>query len=172
MNGQRPNMLMPALIGGAVAGVLSAIPLVNCLCCVWIIGGAVLSAYLLNKDSAVALTAGDGAIVGVFCGIVAAVVDFVISIPFHAMSSRIFQNIMQRMAEYAEEMPEGWESWFERGLGDSIGWSMFGFVISLVVFSALGALGGIIGISLFKKKTAPTQGGAGDVPQDSSHRQP
>ena len=171
MSNQRPGMFVPALIGGAVAGVLSGIPLVNCLCCIWIIGGAMLAAYLLLKDSPVALTAGDGAIVGVLTGIVAAVVDFFISIPFHAMSSRFVQSLMERMAEYSDEMPEGWETWFEKGFGDSLGWSLFGLVISMVIFSALGALGGIIGISLFKKKQAPASGSA-DVPKTTGDRQP
>ena len=30
---QRPDMLVPALIGGAVAGVLSGVPILSCLCC-------------------------------------------------------------------------------------------------------------------------------------------
>jgi len=68
-------MFIPALIGGAVAGFLSAIPFFNCLCCIWIIGGAMLAAYLLAKDYPVALSAGDGALVGIFTGIIAAAVQ-------------------------------------------------------------------------------------------------
>ena len=60
MSEQRPSMFVPALIGGRVAGVLSAIPFINCLCCLWIIGGAMLAAHLLAKDSVVPLNAGDG----------------------------------------------------------------------------------------------------------------
>ena len=66
MNDQRPGMFVPALIGGVIAGVLSGIPIVSCLCCLWIIGGGILAAYFLTKESSVALTAGDGAIVGIF----------------------------------------------------------------------------------------------------------
>jgi hypothetical protein len=40
------------------------------------------------------------------------------------------------------------------------------FFINIVVFSALGALGGIIGISLFNKKTSPPAQGVIDVPKD------
>ena len=43
MNPQRPEYLRPALIAGAVAGLLSGLPVVsagNCICCLWIFGGA------------------------------------------------------------------------------------------------------------------------------------
>ncbi len=81
MNEQRPSMLTPALLGGAVAGILSGLPFLNCLCCFWIIGGAMLAAYLLAKESPVSLTAGDGAVVGALAGLSAAVVDSLISLP-------------------------------------------------------------------------------------------
>lgn len=171
MNNQRPSMFAPALIGGAAAGVLTGIPIVGCLCCLWIIGGSILAAYLLSKGSSVALTSGDGAIVGIFTGIIAAIVDFFISIPFDAMSRGIFQNIMERLGQYAEEMPPGWEALFEKGaLGKSVGVSLIGFVVSVFVFSALGALGGILGISLFRKKPAHKEQGAIDVHTDPSDR--
>lgn len=173
MSDQKPGMLMPALIGGACAGLLSGIPLLNCLCCLWIIGGAVLASYLLTKDSPVALSAGDGAIVGVFTGIVAAVVDRVISIPLYSLNKEFMRKIMETISEYTEEMPSGWESLFETGaIGASISMFMLSLVISAIVFAALGALGGIIGISLFKKKSPPSTQGVSNVSQDPSDRQP
>jgi len=172
MNNQRPGMFVPALIGGVVAGVLSGVPVLNCLCCLWIIGGAVLASYLLAKDSSVALTAGDGAIVGIFTGIVAAVVDAIISIPFHAANEAFVRRIMEGIAEYAEEMPSGWESWVEKGTyGTSASMFFLGLLISVVIFSILGALGGIIGVSLFGKKKPEQSQGVIDVPKDTGHRQ-
>lgn len=163
---------MPALIGGGVAGILSAVPFLNCLCCLWIIGGAMLSAYLLAKDSPKALTSGDGAIVGAFAGFVAAVVDTFLSIPFHALNTEFIRRIMDRVAEFSEEMPSGWESWFEKGVGPiSVAWFLLGLVISAVLFAALGALGGILGVALFGKKHPPSPEGVKDESsQNSSHR--
>jgi hypothetical protein len=153
MNNQKPAMFIPALIGGGLAGILSAVPFVNCLCCIWVIGGAMLAAFLLTKETPTQLSAGDGAIVGIFAGIIAAVVDFIVSIPFHAMESRLAQNMMDRFSEYFDEMPSGWESFFEGGeFTTSMGWSVVGLFISAVFFAALGALGGVLGISLFGKK--------------------
>jgi hypothetical protein len=172
MSNQRPGMFVPALIGGAVAGVLAAIPIVNCLCCLWIIGGAMLAAYLLSKDSQVALNAGDGAIVGVLTGIIAAAVEAIVSIPFEALSGEFMRNIMEKISEYAEDIPQGWERWLDSGNFEmTAALTVLGFIFSVFVFSALGALGGIIGISFFGKRTVQKPQGGSDASQDSRDRQ-
>jgi hypothetical protein len=173
MNDQRPGMFVPALIGGVIAGVLSGIPIVSCLCCLWIIGGGILAAYFLTKESSIALTAGDGAIVGIFTGIIAAFVEAFVNIPFRAINEKLVQGMMDRFSQYYEEMPPGWESWLEEGgMEGSVVWTILGLVMSAVIFSALGALGGIIGISIFgKKKTVQKVEGASNVSEDTSDSQ-
>lgn len=169
MSNQKPGMFMPALIGGAVAGLLSGIPLLNCLCCLWIIGGAMLSAYLFSKDSPIVLSAGDGAILGAFSGIIAAVVNSVISIPLHAANLAFIQGLIERVAEYSDEFPSGWETLFERSISEaSFPMFMLSLMMSAIIFAALGALGGIIGISIFGKKPKQQNQGVIDVPKDTS----
>ena len=171
MNNQRYPMLVPALIGGGIAGFLSAVPIINianCFCCLWIIAGGMLSAYLFSKESARPLTSGDGAIVGIFSGIVAAVVEFLVSIPFQAISNRIMRAVMERMHEYSDEFPAGWDRWLERGaIETTLAWSILGLLISVAIFSLMGALGGILGVTLFKKKTPPSEDVI-DVPKDKT----
>lgn len=173
MSEQRPGMFVPALIGGVIAGVLSGIPIINCLCCLWIIGGGILAAYFLTKESKVVLTAGDGTIVGIFTGIIAAIVDVIVDIPFRAVNEKIVQGIMDRFSQYYEDIPSGWGSWMDGGdFEGSIVWSILGLMVSVVIFSALGALGGIIGISIFGKKKSPQNvEGVMNVPEDTSNRQ-
>jgi len=162
-------MFMPALIGGGIAGVLSAIPIVNCLCCLWIIGGAMLASYLLTKNSPVQLTAGDGAIVGALSGLFATFADAIASIPFNAMSQEFLTRFSEKFSEYAEEVPEGWAEFLQRSSESSGPWILVGILITAVIFVSLGVLGGIIGISLFGKKKA-SSGENIAPPQDSSHR--
>ena len=67
---------MPALLGGLFIGVLSALPVVqicNC-CCLWIIGGGLLAAYLKQQNQPVSLTLMQGAQVGLFAGLIGSVV--------------------------------------------------------------------------------------------------
>jgi len=168
-------MFMPALIGGGLAGILAAVPFVNCLCCIWVIGGAMLAAFLLVKETPLQLSPGDGAIVGIFAGIIAAVVEFIVSIPFRAVENRLVQNMMERFSEYFDEMPSGWESFFEGGdWTASMGLSVFGLFITAVVFAALGALGGVLGIALFgRKPVVPVQEqGESVAPKDPGNSQP
>ena len=45
--------LQPAFFGGLFIGVLSALPIINignCCCCLWVIGGGVLAAYLMQQN--------------------------------------------------------------------------------------------------------------------------
>ncbi len=159
MNERRPSMLTPALLGGAVAGVLSGLPFLNCLCCLWIIGGAMLAACLLAKDSPVSLTSGDGAVVGALSGIAAAVVDSLIGIPLRGLNLAVMRRMFDRLAEFADEMPSGWENWIDRSAGGfSVPMFFIGLFLSAAVFAAVGALGGIIGASLFGRKPQPSQG--------------
>jgi hypothetical protein len=107
-------------------------------------------------------------------GVVAAVVEAFISIPMKAVNAEFVKGLMERMAKYADEMPSGWESWIERGAsaGVSPAWFLIGLIISAVIFAALGALGGIIGVSLFGRKTPPPPGASYAPPQDPGYRQP
>src|SRR5215475_16153060 len=78
----------PALIGGRVMGVLSSLPLINLgnlCCCLWVVSGGVVAAYLLQQNQTSPITPGDGALVGLFAGIIGAGVGFLISIPLSLM---------------------------------------------------------------------------------------
>ena len=172
MNGQKPNVFMPALIGGAVAGILSGSPLF-CLCCLWIIGGAMLASYLAAKSSPVSLKAGDGALVGAFTGIFAAVIHAVVSLPFQAFNLALLRKFMERLAEFSPDLPSGWDKWYSLGSGPfSLAWFLFGLVVNAAIYAVLGALGGIFGMALFGKKPAPPgQGTKNEAPQDAGHHQ-
>jgi hypothetical protein len=180
MTQESPSVLVPALVGGAVAGVLTAVPFVGCLCCLWIIGGAMLAAYLHAKNSSKSVTAGDGAIVGIFAGIVAAVVDSLLSLPFQAANREAFLRLRDQFSQLFQNLPSGWDSWLERSSrGTSLALFLLGLVVTAAVFAVLGALGGIIGASLFGKKTTPPFQGAppapgvkNETPQNPSDRQP
>jgi voltage-gated potassium channel Kch len=173
MDNQRSAMFSAALISGSIAGAISGIPFASCLCCFWIIGGGMLAAYLLAKSSSIALSAGDGAIVGVFTGLAAAVVRAFVNIPFRSFNIEIFKKIAEGLAQYGGEMPSGFEDFLESGATQiSVSTFLIGLLLSAIVLSGLGALGSIIGISLFGKKISPGKTeGVTDVPQDTGDSQ-
>ncbi len=154
-----PSPLVPALIGGVAAGVLSSVPFLSCFCCLWIIGGAIVSANLYAKNSPVTLTPGDGAIVGIFSGIAAAVAASLVNLAFLPANQEIARRIADQMGQLFPNMASDWDAAF-RSASESASLAIFLFrlLIQAAVFAAFGALGGVIGASLYGKKTPPVQG--------------
>jgi len=171
---ERPGMVQPALIGGIAAGILTAVPFVNCFCCLWIIGGAIVAAYLYNKRTSVPLTPGDGAVLGILTGIAAAVTDSIVSLPFERMNQEFVQRFMTQFSEFVEEMPSGWERWLDQRTGPmSPAWFLLGLLSSAVIYAAFGALGGLIGASVVGRKKGPPPGSPADeTNQNPGYRQP
>jgi hypothetical protein len=75
------NKLKPAILGGLIVGILSAIPFVNYCCCIWAIGGGFLATFLYIKSSPVPVRVGDGAVVGALAGVVGGLLYLMIGLP-------------------------------------------------------------------------------------------
>jgi hypothetical protein len=154
------SKLQPVLLGGVFIGVLSALPIVsagNFCCCLWVLSGGALAAYLLQQNQPTALTSGDGAIVGLLAGIVGAGVDTILSIPIVLLFGPMQVQFMQRVLENADIPPE------MRPMLDNIAatgaFSVLHLIISfffmVVVGAVFGALGGMLGALFFKKNLPP-----------------
>jgi len=153
----------PAFIGGLVMGVLSALPLVsagNC-CCLWVIGGGMVAAYLLQQNRATPITPGDGALVGLLAGLIGACVEVVVSVPVTLVVGPFERAFAQRVIDMAGNVPSEWRDMLERyGRGDEpAAWFVVGRVFALMFWLGVGAifstLGGLIGAAVFKKQTPP-----------------
>jgi hypothetical protein len=157
----RSSPYLPALVGGIAAGVLSSVPLLSCFCCLWIIGGAMLSANLYAKGSSVSLTPGDGAIVGIFCGIAAAVAASFVNLAFQPANREIARRFADQLSQMFPNVAPEWDAALRGSTqGVSLAMFLFGVFVQAVVFAVLGALGGVIGASLFgRKATPPVQSG-------------
>ena len=84
----KASLTQPALLGGLVVGVLSALPLIyvgNLCCCLWIVSGGVVAAYVLQQNQAAPIAAGDGALVGLLAGVAGAFVYLIVSIPINLL---------------------------------------------------------------------------------------
>src|SRR5689334_2371210 len=75
------NKLKPALLGGLIVGLLSALPFINYCCCIWAIGGGLLAGMLYIKASPTPVPTGEGAIVGALAGVVGGVIYLIIGLP-------------------------------------------------------------------------------------------
>lgn len=138
-------------------GVLTGLPIVsagNLCCCMWVIGGGVIAAYVLQQNEAAPITAGDGATVGLLAGIVGAFVYLIISVPISFLVAPMERMIVQRFVERMGDMPPEFREFASRGLGMGLR-LMLGFIFWLFVGAAFSTIGGVIGHAIFQKKLPP-----------------
>ena len=152
MDEKKPEYFRPTLIAGAIAGVLSGLPIISCLCCLWIVGGAALAVKLLVKQTPGLLRPSDGAIVGALTGIVAAVARTLLSLAFRP-DIEAAHRALDWLSSFGFEKPSNIDSLLESSSAFlSPGWLLLGLFITAAVYAIMGVLGGIIGVSIFAKK--------------------
>lgn len=133
------NKLKPALLGGLIVGVLSAIPFINYCCCIWSIGGGALAAFLYIKDSPTPVKTGDGAMVGGLAGVVGAVIYLVLGLPiaiFFGMAA-----MEQRLYQSGVHLPFS-----------GVLLMVVSGIVGAVILALLATLGGVIGVAIFEKR--------------------
>lgn len=159
------DRLQPALLGGLLTGVLSALPVVsagNCCCCLWFIAGGVLAAYLRQQNLPYQIAASEGAIVGLIAGVIGGVVATILTIPIEMMMGPLQQQMIDRMMSGNPDMPPEAREMMERfTMGGAAKVVQFGF--NLVAGIVFGLLGGLLGASIFKKNTPPPPPGTVEV---------
>src|SRR3712207_2306081 len=100
--------LQPAFWGGLFIGVLSALPIVNvgnCCCCLWVVTGGVLAAYLRQQNTPYAIPASEGALVGLLAGVIGGVLTVVISIPIAMMTGPLDVRLLEALVSMNPDMP-------------------------------------------------------------------
>jgi hypothetical protein len=149
----------PAVLGGIFIGVLSALPVVglgNCCCCLWVVCGGVLAAYL-DQDVSRPRTLARGAATGFAAGAVGAIVWVVLSAVFDAALAPLREQAMDIFRSRASDMPPEVAEWLdavsqaERGV---LGYAA-SFVVVFMISTLFGALGGFLGAVLFWRDGAP-----------------
>jgi hypothetical protein len=167
------RLFLAVIIGGAVLGVLSAIPAVNTCCMVWAIGGGALASFIYIRRSPTPVSGGTGGVTGLLTGVFGAVLFFAlfflrlsmwrlfhVSIPYGdvygiegfptaipaigmGVTRWIYSSGLERILKPANEEGIGWYFFYLKLFNGLVG------MIPLIVFACLG---GIIGVSLFQKR--------------------
>jgi len=119
------EMIKPALIGGAVSGVLSGLPFIgflNILCCMLYVGGGGIAAYVLIKSTG-KISLEEGAVVGGISGVFAGIISGVLGLIF---------NINQAIAN------------IPGARGVTVMVVMASIIINVILGVIFGAIGGVI----------------------------
>jgi len=153
-------------------GVLSALPLVaigNACCCLWVLSGGLVAAYVFQQNQSAPITPGDGALVGLLAGLIGSVVYVFVSIPVSIVIGPFERALMQRIIDMAGTMPPEMRDTIER-YGregrESAAFFVVGRIFAFIFFLFLGAifstLGGLLGAAVFRKQPPPP--GPIDIP--------
>ncbi len=145
--------VQPAIIGGLVVGVLSALPIIsagNLCCCLWVMLGGVSAAYLLQQSQPGPITAGDGALVGLMAGAVGAFVYLLLSIPITILVAPMERALLERLSQASGSMPPELRGYMDGAAGASIR-LVIGFLFMLFAGPAFATIGGLLGAALFQE---------------------
>jgi hypothetical protein len=100
--------LQPALYGGLLIGVLSALPIVsigNCCCCLWVVLGGMLAVYLRQQNSPFAVTSAEGALVGLLAGLFGGVLGVLLSIPIEMAMGPFTRQMLDWIMSQNPDIP-------------------------------------------------------------------
>jgi len=157
---QRPaDIWTPALIAGAVFGLLSGTPIVgalNCACCSLVVGAGVLATFMVVRASSEPVSYGRGALIGMISGLFTAFFSFVVSVLFILMQGKgiqgHFEEAVDQVSQMAPSMQEASRVIASIGAAGILALML---VLEICIYAPFGALGGVIGRAIFEKRTAP-----------------
>ncbi|MBI2221100.1 MAG: DUF5518 domain-containing protein [Acidobacteria bacterium] len=156
-----PDKLQPALLGGAFIGVLSALPFVsyvNACCCLWVLVGGLLAAWVMQQNHPYAITTADGALVGLLAGVFGALVATVVSLLMAPFQRQLDLYMWGRMSQMMRDVPPIVEQMMEqRRSGPAVNLiaAAAGLVMALIIYPIFALLGGLLGAALFRKSAPP-----------------
>lgn len=157
-------IVMPALAGGLLVGIASAIPLVNllnCLCCAWVVAGGYLAGYLYLRSvppGSRIVTYGDAVVLGLVTGVFGTIVWAVMEIPltFFQLGFQLGTAQLEQIRRGLEEaqLPQQLQDALLQYLGSAeltLAMMVFGLLINLVVSVAFCIVGSLLSFIVIGK---------------------
>jgi hypothetical protein len=154
-------LTQPVLLGGLFLGVLSALPIIsagNC-CCLWTLGGGMLTVYLAQQQTPQPLRLVDGARLGFLAGLAGAVIWLFTAAVVELLMSPLQQRMIDFVLRSARDIPpeaRGMLEGFGRQASVAAGLAI-GFLFQLCVQTPFAALGGLLGVAAFGQVEQPQQ---------------
>jgi len=157
-----PPAALAPIVGGLFIGVLSALPIVslgNC-CCMWIIGGGFLAAYVQQQNDPRPFTVSRGAMVGFGAGLAGAFVWLVMALIVDTLMAPLQQRVLGDLARTARDMPpEARQILRSMAEGGSPVRYVVGLALMLFFGVPFATLGGVLGAAYFRPDVPPALGG-------------
>ena len=134
-------IILTALVGSVARGV-------GCCGCLLPIGGGILAVYLYTKNGLpTPIQSGDGAVLGLIAGVVAAVMYLIIGLPLaYFISAAAMAAQFEQLREQGVNLPAS------MSVGVLI---LVSGIIGALVYVGLATVGGLIGAAIFGKNRPP-----------------
>jgi len=160
-----PNKILPIVVGTIIMTMIATIPIINLInvfCCAGIIVGGFAGVYTYWKqlqNTGTMLTAKDGGMIGILCGILSAifVTGFGVLISLFSDINPML-DVMRAIDEMGVQMPPELIQYMEKfsdefnqhGFSPTI--TIFSFIFNLILYPLFGSIGALLGVSLLNKK--------------------
>ena len=146
---------------------LSGLPLVgvgNLCCCLWVVCGGILSAYLNQQYDPIPITVQRVALTGFLSGMIGAVVYVIVSMVGDTLLAPLRDAAVVEFTRSARDLPPEARNMLEMFTANpSIGY-VVGFVMMLCAGAIFATLGGVLGAAFFRNDTPPALGGPSEPP--------
>lgn len=154
-----PDKSQSILLGGAAVGIAAAIvnliPTIGgCVACLFYVGAGIAAVWHYTDRHQLTIMGGQGAGLGALAGIVAGVVAFLLQLLFQVLGlAPSWRVAMQEQFDRSGMDPAQIEEIMQTLSSPLV---MTGIILAgIVVDAVLGAIGGAIGASIFKRDSGP-----------------
>jgi hypothetical protein len=153
-----PSKLQPALLGGAFIGVLSSLPFLsylNACCCLWVVVGGLVAAWVLQQNQPRAITTADGVLVGLLAGVFGALIGAVVQVVLSPVQRNLDLYLFDSFGRMMGDVPPMVDEIIEQrrsGPAVSLVGIVGSLVVSLIIWPIFAMLGGLLGAAIFARK--------------------
>jgi uncharacterized membrane protein YfcA len=136
----------------------------NLCCCLWVVCGGLLSAYLDQQNDPRPITIQRGALTGFLSGMIGAVVYLIVSVLANVALAPLREGFIGDFTRSTRDLPPEARQMLETlAANPSIGY-VFGFVMMLFAGAIFATLGGVLGAAFFRNDVPPALGGPPEPP--------
>jgi hypothetical protein len=152
----------PALLGGLAIGILSSLPVIslaNC-CCLWVIGGGMLTVYLQQQNLTEPIETGEAVIGGLIAGVVGAIIVCIVGylklMLLHDVVNGVADRVRQQLDSNPDVPPQVRDMVIKLVSGGGMALMA---LIQVPIYAIFSMLGSLLGLAFFRKKvpTTPVQ---------------